>query len=235
MLYVVCPFFLTTNSPLQSLRLPQIVVYAVIIFAAWVIPGARVVITPLKLFTIGWHELCHITMVRSPLVSVSFLFPDRHPQAVLTGGSVLKVSIDPDAGGATIVSGGNPPTILAAGYVGSTIFGGLFIMAGFDTLVSKIMSFVIGIGLVAPLALVRDKLYVPFIAVIGLVVFLSDLALDVHPDVLLSARLPSSVSLGFFTDNCGVALLFGAFYLSMQQNHPAHGVLRGSAHRILVH
>ncbi|KAI1796633.1 peptidase M50B-like-domain-containing protein [Ganoderma leucocontextum] len=117
-----------------------IVVYAVVIFAAWVMPGARILITPLKLFTIGWHELCHISM------------------AVLTGGSVVKVSIDPDAGGATIVSGGHPPTILAAGYIGSTIFGGLFIMAGFDTLVSKIMSFVIGIGLVAPLALVRDKL-----------------------------------------------------------------------------
>ena len=73
----------------------------------------------------------------------------------------MKVCIDPDAGGATIVSGGHPPTILAAGYVGSTILGGLFIMAGFDTLVSKIMSFVIGIGLVAPLALVRNKLYVP--------------------------------------------------------------------------
>ncbi|EJF64240.1 peptidase M50B-like-domain-containing protein [Dichomitus squalens] len=116
------------------------VVYAVVIFAAWVMPGARMIITPLKLFTIGWHELCHITL------------------AVLTGGSVMKVCIDPDAGGATIVSGGHPPTILAAGYVGSTILGGLFIMAGFDTLVSKIMSFVIGIGLVAPLALVRNKL-----------------------------------------------------------------------------
>ncbi|CDO73276.1 hypothetical protein BN946_scf185008.g38 [Trametes cinnabarina] len=117
-----------------------IVVYAVVIFAFWNIPGARTVINPLKLFTIGWHELCHISM------------------AILTGGTVLKVCIDPDMGGATIVSGGHPTTILAAGYVGSTIFGGLFIMAGFDTLVSKIMSFVLGVGLIAPLALVRNKL-----------------------------------------------------------------------------
>ncbi|KAI0367055.1 hypothetical protein BV20DRAFT_971167 [Pilatotrama ljubarskyi] len=117
-----------------------IVVYAVVIFAFWNIPGARVVINPLKLFTIGWHELCHISL------------------AILTGGSVMKVCIDPDMGGATIVSGGHPPTILAAGYIGSTIFGGLFIMAGFDTLVSKIMSFVLGVGLIAPLALVRNKL-----------------------------------------------------------------------------
>ncbi|OBZ74017.1 Glycogen debranching enzyme [Grifola frondosa] len=118
----------------------EIVVYAVVIFAFWVIPGARVVITPLKLFTIGWHELCHIVM------------------AIMTGGTVTKVSIDPDFGGVTLVTGGSPMAILAAGYVGSTIFGGIFIMAGFDTLVSKIMSFVIGLGLVAPLALVRNKL-----------------------------------------------------------------------------
>ncbi|KAI8996560.1 peptidase M50B-like-domain-containing protein [Trametes punicea] len=122
------------SSPLH------IVVYAVVIFAFWNIPGARTLINPLKLFTIGWHELCHISL------------------AILTGGSVMKVCIDPDMGGATIVSGGHPPTILAAGYVGSTIFGGLFIMAGFDTLVSKIMSFVLGVGLIAPLALVRNKL-----------------------------------------------------------------------------
>ncbi|KAI0741881.1 peptidase M50B-like-domain-containing protein [Daedaleopsis nitida] len=124
-----------------------IVVYAVVIFAFWVIPGFRVVLNPLKLLTIGWHELCHITM------------------AILTGGSVMKVCIDPDMGGATIVSGGHPPLILAAGYIGSTIFGGLFIMAGFDTLVSKIMSFVIGIGLVAPLAVVRNKLTILLIGI----------------------------------------------------------------------
>jgi len=68
------------------------------------------------------------------------------------------VTIDPNLGGCTIVEGGNPPIILAAGYIGSTFFGGVFVMAGFDTLVSKIMSFIIGIGLVIPLVLVRDKL-----------------------------------------------------------------------------
>lgn len=41
----------------------------------------------------------------------------------------------------------HPPSILAAGYIGSTLFGGVFILAGFDTLISKIMSFIIGFGL----------------------------------------------------------------------------------------
>jgi hypothetical protein len=82
------------------------------------------------------------------------------PQAILTGGSVVRVCIDPDLGGATNVEGGIPLIILSAGYIGSTLFGGVLIMAGFDTLVSKIMSFIIGIGLLCPLVQVRDKLCV---------------------------------------------------------------------------
>jgi len=56
------------------------------------------------------------------------------------------------------VEGGNPAFILSSGYFGSTLFGGLFVLAGYSTLVAKVMSFVLGIGLIMPLALVRDKL-----------------------------------------------------------------------------
>lgn len=41
----------------------QIVVYTVVIFAVWNIPAVRNLINPLKLFAIGWHELCHIMVV----------------------------------------------------------------------------------------------------------------------------------------------------------------------------
>ncbi|KAI0954933.1 hypothetical protein AcW1_006677 [Taiwanofungus camphoratus] len=129
-----------TVSPNQVPTLYVIVVYTVVIFALWIIPGARVLITPLKLFTIGCHEFCHIVM------------------AVLTGGSVVKVTIDPDVGGATYVEGGHSLAILSAGYIGSTIIGGIFVLSGFDTLMAKIVSFVLGLGLVAPLTLVRNKL-----------------------------------------------------------------------------
>lgn len=129
-----------TPSHDQVPTLYVIAVYAVVIFAFWNVPGARVLINPLKLLTIGWHELCHITM------------------AILTGGTVTKVSIDPDLGGATHVEGGVPIMILSAGYLGSTFFGGVLVLSGFDTLVSKIMSFIIGLGLLLPLVLVRDKL-----------------------------------------------------------------------------
>jgi hypothetical protein len=137
MLYVI---FAYCPAHLGFTLFCKIIVYAVVIFGVWNIPGARVIINPLKLFTIGWHELCHIMA------------------AILTGGTILRVTIDPILGGATIVEGGHPPTILSAGYIGSTLLGAVFVLGGWDTLVAKILSFVIGIGMVLPLVLVRDKL-----------------------------------------------------------------------------
>ena len=58
------------------------------------------------------------------------------------------------------MEGGYPPLILPAGYLGSTFFGAAFLLAGFDTLMAKVMSFIAAIGLLAPLAQVRDKMYV---------------------------------------------------------------------------
>jgi Peptidase M50B-like len=70
----------------------------------------------------------------------------------------MRISIDPATGGYTTVHGGHSPSILCAGYIGSTLLGGLFLLGGFDTLVAKLLSFVAGVGLIAPLSLVRDKL-----------------------------------------------------------------------------
>ncbi|KAL0953562.1 hypothetical protein HGRIS_004782 [Hohenbuehelia grisea] len=124
----------------QVVVLYVIIAMSVVIFGFWNVPGVRNVVNPLKLFTIGWHELCHISI------------------AILTGAKILKITIDPHVGGATIVEGGRPTLILAAGYIGSSLLGGLFVLAGFDTLVAKILSFVLGVGLVMPLVLVRDKI-----------------------------------------------------------------------------
>lgn len=70
----------------------------------------------------------------------------------------MRITIDPHIGGATIVEGGVPTFILSAGYVGSALMGGVLVLAGWDTLVAKVMSFVIGVGMIVPLQLVRDKL-----------------------------------------------------------------------------
>ncbi|TRM65303.1 peptidase M50B-like-domain-containing protein [Schizophyllum amplum] len=113
---------------------------AVVIFGLWNVPVVRKLLNPLKLFTIGLHELFHIFLT------------------ILSGGRILKVTIDPQLGGATIVEGGVPGLILPAGYLGSTMMGACFVLGGFDTLIAKIMSFVLAVGLIAPLSLVRDKL-----------------------------------------------------------------------------
>ncbi|KAH6916173.1 peptidase M50B-like-domain-containing protein [Coprinopsis sp. MPI-PUGE-AT-0042] len=124
----------------QVVVLYVLIAMAVVIFGFWNVPVIRNLINPLKLFTIGWHELCHITA------------------AIMSGGRILKITIDPHVGGATIVEGGSPWFTLTAGYVGSTLFGGAFVLAGWNTLVAKILSFVLGVGLIIPLVLVRDKL-----------------------------------------------------------------------------
>jgi len=69
----------------------------------------------------------------------------------------LQVCIDPDKGGCTQVEGGHPASIVSAGYIGSTFLGATFVLAGFDTLLAKRISWVIGFGLITPLAIVRDK------------------------------------------------------------------------------
>lgn len=117
-----------------------IIAMAVVIFGFWNVPGVRHIINPLKLFTIGAHEMFHIIA------------------AILSGGRILRVSIDPHMGGATIVEGGRPPIILCSGYIGSTLLGAVFVLAGWDILVAKVMSFILGVGLIIPLRLVRDKL-----------------------------------------------------------------------------
>jgi len=45
-----------------------------------------------------------------------------------------------------------------AGYIGSIGFGGALILGGWDILMAKILSFIIGFGLITPLSLVRDKM-----------------------------------------------------------------------------
>ncbi|KAH7097585.1 peptidase M50B-like-domain-containing protein [Auriculariales sp. MPI-PUGE-AT-0066] len=115
-----------------------IVVYTIAIFALWCLPLFRVLINPLKLFTIGAHELCHVIA------------------AIMSGGTILSITIDPNLGGCTRVMDGHPTIILCAGYIGSSLIGGLFILASWTILGSKIASFVIGFGMLAPVVLVRD-------------------------------------------------------------------------------
>jgi len=73
-LYVVCHVIFHFILPLYSSPV-QIVAMAVIIFGFWNVPVVRNFINPLKLFTIGWHELCHISAVCTHTHIYIFLLP----------------------------------------------------------------------------------------------------------------------------------------------------------------
>lgn len=65
--------------------------------------------------------------------------------AVLTGGHVKSISLDPHEGGVTHMAGGNSALTLPAGYLGSSLIGALLIFCGFNIVASKVASLVLAI------------------------------------------------------------------------------------------
>lgn len=67
---------------------------------------------PFRLFVVFLHEISHGIA------------------AVLTGGRVLSIAISPNEGGVCVTRGGWPFLVLNAGYLGSLLFGALFLLLG---------------------------------------------------------------------------------------------------------
>ena len=70
------------------------------------------VVYPFRLFVVFLHEMGHALA------------------AVLTGGEVLRIGISRDEGGVCVTRGGIPFVVLNAGYLGSLLFGALFLLLG---------------------------------------------------------------------------------------------------------
>ena len=79
------------------------------------------------MLVIAFHEFSHAIM------------------AVLTGGRVLSITLDPNEGGVTQMKGGRSALTLPAGYLGSSLIGALLTFCGFDIVASKIASIVLGV------------------------------------------------------------------------------------------
>ncbi|HXH61726.1 MAG TPA: M50 family metallopeptidase [Fimbriimonadaceae bacterium] len=77
--------------------------------ALWAIAPLRFFVLPLIFYNTHIHELCHALT------------------AVLTGGRVDYILIDPSGSGVTLTHGGSPMLVSAAGYVGSSVVGGLLV------------------------------------------------------------------------------------------------------------
>ena len=69
------------------------------------------VVYPLKVFVVLLHEISHAIM------------------AVATGGTIERIVLDPNQGGACYCGGGNAFLTLSAGYLGSLAWGGLLVSA----------------------------------------------------------------------------------------------------------
>ena len=70
------------------------------------------IVYPLKVFVVLLHEISHAIV------------------AVATGGTIERIVLDPNQGGACYCPGGNAFLTLSAGYLGSLAWGGLLIAAG---------------------------------------------------------------------------------------------------------
>ncbi|KAF9776241.1 hypothetical protein IL306_005607 [Fusarium sp. DS 682] len=111
----------------QQVTLGIIAVYVVAIFILWNVPYVRMVLWPFKMLVIAFHEFGHAIT------------------AVLTGGHVKSITLDPREGGATLSAGGLRAFILPAGYLGSSIIGALLTFCGFNIVASKIASIVLAV------------------------------------------------------------------------------------------
>ncbi|WVR06535.1 hypothetical protein IAU60_003566 [Kwoniella sp. DSM 27419] len=145
------------------------------ILIAWNLPIIRDAIAGLKLFTVGIHELFHLIV------------------GLLCGGQVVSICIDPNDGGATHVMGlmrttpriprdpyamptfaqtfWSPSAVatLAAGYIGSSVVGFLFIFRwilphAVNIVASKACALVLHFGLLVPI--LRADHWIAFASII---------------------------------------------------------------------
>jgi hypothetical protein len=110
--------------------------YFVLLWALW----DTAIIYPVKVFVVFLHEMSHALA------------------AVLTGGAVEQIVLDARQGGAAYTRGGSRFFTLSAGYLGSLLWGVLFIMLAFSRRIRPrwIMGFLGALVILLTLLLVRN-------------------------------------------------------------------------------
>ncbi len=86
---------------------------------------------PLKIFVVFMHEVSHGLA------------------AIVTGGRVVEIQVNPQQGGHALTQGGSRFWTLTAGYLGSLLWGGLILLLAARTHFDKAISILIGLGMVA--------------------------------------------------------------------------------------
>ena len=131
----------------------------------------------LKVFVVLLHEISHAMI------------------AVATGGTIERIVLDPNQGGACYCPGGNAFLTLSAGYLGSLAWGALLISAGqMKRINSRLVTGAVGLLVVGlTLAYVRSTFGFWFGLAFGSVLFLGALRLSaaVNQGILLTLGLTS--------------------------------------------
>ncbi|KAI8871693.1 hypothetical protein GQ42DRAFT_154254 [Ramicandelaber brevisporus] len=144
-----------TPNDEQKKLLYVIAGYIVGILILWNVPYLKMIIYPFKLVTVSFHEFGHAFA------------------GVITGAKIHSITIEPDEGGLTQMTGGNPCCTIPAGYLGSSLIGALMIFCGFNTIASKVCTVVVGVALLATMWWARNWLArVIAVLFIGLLAFL---------------------------------------------------------------
>ena len=105
-------------------------------------------IYPIKLFVVVLHEFSHGLA------------------AILTGGGIVKIEVDPRIGGVCYTMGGSRFLVASAGYLGSIVWGGIILIIAARTKHDKILGMVIGAGLVL-LAILSIRNLFGFVFTVG--------------------------------------------------------------------
>ncbi len=138
-------------------------------FLVAVIFWDTIVIYPIKLFVVILHEFSHGLA------------------AILTGGSIVKIEVDPLIGGVCYTRGGSLFIVASAGYLGSILWGGLILILASRTRHDKIVGMVIG-GLLVLLSMLYIRNLFGFLFTTGFGVALAAIsyfAKDHIVDILL--------------------------------------------------
>jgi len=96
-----------TKNGAKRLLVPLLL--ALLVYAFW----STVFVWPLRVFVVLLHEVSHGLA------------------AVLTGGRIVSIELSPQEGGLCTTAGGWPFVIVSAGYLGSALWGALFLVLGF--------------------------------------------------------------------------------------------------------
>ena len=103
----------------------------ILIFTVVALLWNTVALYPLKIFVVFMHEVSHGLA------------------AIATGGEIVNLNVNQHEGGLAKTRGGSRFWILTAGYLGSLLWGGFILLLAAMTHYDKVISVLIGVGMVA--------------------------------------------------------------------------------------